>query len=138
MSTNFFSSLSGNFDYMSSMSGLIGDYASIKNGSYGSLMKSYVNKVGNKAALTAYRETGSTTVASEASDSGTAAISSSKTKTIPKSSFVDNIGGSKKSVSTDSYAKYKSSWLDDQLKQYDKDANKTTAADTSVSMDTTI
>ena len=32
MSTNFFSSLSGNFDYMSSMSGLIGDYASIKNG----------------------------------------------------------------------------------------------------------
>lgn len=137
MSTNFFSSLSGNFDYMSSMSGLIGDYASIKNGSYGSLMKSYVNKVGNKAALNAYRETGSTTVASDTSDS-TSAITSSKTRNIPKSSFVDNIGGSKKSVSTDSYAKYKSSWLDDQLKQYDKDANKTTAADTSVSMDTTI
>lgn len=137
MSTNFFSSLSGNFDYMSSMSGLIGDYASIKNGSYGSLMKSYVNKVGNKAALNAYRETGSTTVASDTSDS-TSAITSSKTRDIPKSSFVDNIGGSKKSVSTDSYAKYKSSWLDDQLKQYDKDANKTTAADTSVSMDTTI
>ena len=137
MSTNFFSSLSGNFDYMSSMSGLIGDYASIKNGSYGSLMKSYVNKVGNKAALNAYRETGSTTVASDTSDS-TSAITSSKTRDIPKSSFVDNIGGSKKSVSTDSYAKYKSSWLDDQLKKYDKVANKTTAADTSVSMDTTI
>lgn len=137
MSTNFFSSLSGNFDYMSSMSGLIGDYASIKNGSYGSLMKSYVNKVGNKAALNAYRETGSTTVASDTSDS-TSAITSSKTRDIPKSSFVDNIGGSKKTVSTDSYAKYKSSWLDDQLKQYDKDANKTTAADTSVSMNTTI
>ena len=106
MSTNFFSSLSGNFDYMSNMSGLIGDYASIKNGSYGSLMKSYVNKVGNKAALNAYRETGSTTVASDTSDS-TSAITSSKTRDIPKSSFVDNIGGSKKSVSTDSYAKYK-------------------------------
>ena len=63
MSTNFFSSLSGKFDYMSSMSGLIGDYASIKNGSYGSLMKSYVKKVGNKAALNAYRETGSTATA---------------------------------------------------------------------------
>ena len=41
-------------------------------------------------------------------------------------------------TTTDKYAKYKSSWLDDQLKQYDKDANKTTAADTSVSYDTTI
>ena len=53
MSTNFFSSLSGNFDYVSSMSGLLSDYSSIKNGSYGTLMKSYVNKVGNKAALNA-------------------------------------------------------------------------------------
>ena len=60
MSTNIFNSLSGSYNYMSDMSNLISDYASIKNGSYGSLMKSYVKKVGNQAALNAYRETGST------------------------------------------------------------------------------
>ncbi len=128
MSTNIFSSLSGNYDYMSSMSGLLGDYASIKNGSYGSLMKSYVNKVGNKAALNAYRETGSTTsVADTASSSSSSSSSASSTSTSTASS-----------VSTKNYEKYKSSWLDDQLKQYDKDANKTTAAETSVAYDTTI
>ena len=42
------------------------------------------------------------------------------------------------SETTDKYSKYKSSWLDNQLGQYDKDANKTTAADPSVSVDTTI
>ena len=126
MSTNFFSSLNGKFDYMSSMSGLLGDYASIKNGSYGSLMKSYVNKVGNKTALNAYRETGSTT---SVADTATSTSSSSSTSTASSASS---------SVSTKSYEKYKSSWLDNQLKQYDKDANKTTAADTSVAYDTTI
>ena len=147
MSTNFFSSLSGNFDYVSSMSGLLSDYSSIKNGSYGTLMKSYVNKVGNKTALNAYRETGSTTTGIE---STTASQVSKKTSTSNKSSFVDSLGhGSTTSSSekttktdatttTDKYAKYQSSWLDDQLKQYDKDANKTTAADTSVAYDTTI
>ena len=149
MSTNFFSSLSGSFDYVSSMSGLLNDYSTIKSGAYGSLMKSYVNKVGNKAALNAYRETGSTTTGTESVTN-----SSYSKKTVSKSSFLDdhlsNIGKSsetKESTSTDSastaastdkYAKYKSSWLDDQLKQYDKDANKTTAADTSVAMVTTI
>ena len=128
MSTNFFSSLSGSFDYISSMSSLIGDYSSIKNGSYGSLMKSYVNKVGNKAALNAYRETGSTTTGVEnaTSTSTSKASSSTTTKTATAS------------VSTSKYEKMKSSWLDDQLKQYDKDATKTTAAETSVSLDTTI
>ena len=147
MSTNFFSSLSGSFDYVSSMSGLLTDYSSIKSGAYGSLMKSYVNKVGNKAALNAYRETGSTTTGAES------VTSSSSSKSVSKSSFLDehfkNISKSSEtkessstdttsSAATDKYAKYKSSWLDDQLKQYDKDANKTTAADTSVAMDTTI
>ena len=163
MSTNFFSSLSGNFDYVSSMSGLLSDYSSIKNGSYGTLMKSYVNKVGNKAALNAYRETGSTTTGVE-STTGTSV--SKKSSSASKSSFLDSYlkdatavqEKSKTSESTgttstgtastttttetatssDKYAKYKSSWLDDQLKQYDKDANKTTAADTSVAYDTTI
>ncbi len=129
MSTNFFSSLSGSYDYVSSMSSLLGDYSSIKNGSYGSLMKSYVNKVGNKAALNAYRETGSTTTATES-------VTTGSTQKASSSSATSSTG--KTTISTDKYEKMKSSWLDDQLKQYDKDASKTTAADTSVSMDTTI
>ncbi len=129
MSTNFFSSLSGSFDYVSSMSSLIGDYTSIKNGSYGSLMKSYVNKVGNKAALNAYRETGSTTTAVESATSG---------NTKSASSTASSTSSATASISTSKYEKMKSSWLDDQLKQYDKDAKKTTAADTSVAYDTTI
>lgn len=158
MSTNFFSSLSGSYDYISSMSGLLSDYSTIKSGAYGSLMKSYVNKVGNGAALKAYQETGSTAT----TDSLTSGVSSSKTSA-KKNNFLDShlnsIGKetvetpktetktteassttntATASMSSDKYAKYKSSWLDDQLKQYDKDANKTTAADTSVSYDTTI
>lgn len=154
MSTNFFSSLSGSFDYVSSMSSLLSDYSAIKSGAYGSLMKSYVNKVGNKAALNAYRETGGTTTGADSISS------SSSSRSASKSNFLDDhfsnlakSGSTAKSESTassgvsdaestamsaDKYAKYKSSWLDDQLKQYDKDANKTTAADTSVSLDTTI
>lgn len=158
MSTNFFSSLSGQFDYNASMSSLLGDYNTIKSGAYGSLMKSYVGKVGNKAALKAYQETGSTTTGSD-----TATQTGSK-KSVSKSNFLDSYFSEKSKAATstkktetsaaaadtskdaaasttsaaDKYAKYKSSWLDDQLKQYDKDANKTTAADTSVSMDTTI
>ena len=127
MSTNFFSSLSGSYDYISSMSSLMSDYSSIKNGSYGSLMKSYVNKVGNKNALNAYRETGSTTTAT--------ATDSINTKSSTKTSSSTQ---STSTTTTDKYAKYKSSWLDDQLKQYDKDATKTTAADTSIAYDTTI
>ncbi len=156
MATNFFNSLSGSYDYISSMSSLVSDYSSIKNGSYGSLMKSYVNKVGNKNALNAYRETGSTASATESVRG-----SSGKKTIVSKSSFLDShlnsIGKSSESASstkksssatetssattttsTDKYAKYKSSWLDDQLKQYDKDATKTTAADTSIAYDTTV
>ena len=60
MSANIFSSLSGSYNYVNDMSNLLSDYSSIKNGSYGSLMKSYVKKVGNQNALDAYRKTGST------------------------------------------------------------------------------
>ncbi len=145
MSTDFFSSLNGKFDLNSSMSNLYGDYNTIKSGAYSTLMKSYVGKVGNKAALNAYRETGSTT--------GETAYTTKKSSA-SKSSFLDNYFSEKTEsqkkassdsaasatteTTTDKYSKYKSSWLDDQLKQYDKDANKTTAADTSVSVDTTI
>ncbi len=169
MSTNFFSSLSGKFDLNSSMSSLYGDYSQIKSGAYGTLLKSYVKKVGNGNALKAYQETGSTTTAADTSSTAT----SSSKKTSSKSSFLDShLAGVKNSgtvyqselikktgtdtataasdtaatqstteataTATDKYSKLKSSWLDDQLKQYDKDATKTTAADTSVSLDTTI
>lgn len=145
MSTNFFSSLNGKFDLNSSMSSLYGDYSTIKSGAYGNLMKAYVGKVGNKAALDAYRETGSTTT-------GEYSTTSKKTSA-SKSDFLDSYfsekseslkKASKEAASTasadttDKYSKYKSSWLDNQLGQYDKDANKTTAADPSVSVDTTI
>ena len=110
------------------MSNLISDYSSIKNGSYGSLMKSYVKKVGNQAALNAYRETGSTANVSVSDPAKTSASSSNKS-----TSKADTTA-----TTTDAYAKYKSSWLDNQLKQYEKDGSKTTAADTSVSLDTNI
>ena len=128
MSTNIFNSLSGSYNYMSDMSNLISDYASIKNGSYGSLMKSYGKKVGNQAALNAYRETGSTANVSVSDPDKTTdskkVTSTSTTKDTNK-------------VTSDKYEKFKSSWLDNQLKQYEKDGSKTTAADTSVSIDTT-
>ncbi|MEE3495638.1 MAG: hypothetical protein VZR06_10790 [Butyrivibrio sp.] len=128
MGTNIFNSLSGSYNYMSDMSNLISDYSSIKNGSYGTLMKSYVKKVGNRAALDAYKETGSTANVSVSDPAKTAdtkkAASTSSTKDTTK-------------ISADKYEKYKSSWLDNQLKQYEKDGSKTTAANTSVSVDTT-
>ena len=128
MSTNFFSSLSGSYNYLSDMSNLISDYSSIKNGSYGSLMKSYVKKVGNQAALNAYRETGSTANVSVSEPASSTSKDSSKS-----TAKVDST-----TTSTDAYAKYRSNWLDNQLKQYEKDGSKTTAADTSVSLDTTV
>ena len=146
MSTDFFSSLNGKFDLNSSMSNLYGDYNTIKSGAYSTLMKSYVGKVGNKAALNAYRETGSTTTGETAYTTKKSSASKSnfldnyfseKTESQKKASG-DSAASATTETTTDKYSKYKSSWLDDQLKQYDKDANKTTAADTSVSVDTTI
>lgn len=126
---NIFSSLSGSYNYINDMSSLLSDYSSIKNGSYGSLLKSYVGKVGNKNALDAYRETGSTTTATEEITTKKSTSTNTSTSASTSSSEI---------TTADKYAKYKSSWLDDQLKQYDKDANKTTAADTSVAMNTTV
>ncbi|MCR5671468.1 MAG: hypothetical protein K6G10_10720 [Butyrivibrio sp.] len=135
MSTNFFSSLSGKFDLNSSMSNLYGDYNTIKSGAYSTLMKSYVNKVGNKAALQAYQKDGTTaTTGSKEVSENTYA----KKSVVHKKNFLDDYGKGTDTDTGSKYEKYKSSWLDDQLKQYDKDATKTTAADTSVSVDTTI
>ncbi|WP_024866739.1 hypothetical protein [Butyrivibrio sp. FCS014] len=93
MSTNFFSSLSGKFDLNASMSSLYGDYNTIKSGAYGSLMKSYVNKVGNKSALNAYRETGSTATVADTASNSTSTASSTTTKSsssAKKSNFLDS------------------------------------------------
>ena len=154
MSTNFFSSLSGNYDYFSSMTGLLGDYNTIKSGAYSTLMKSYVGKVGNGAALKAYQETGSTTAAGDTGKTNGSnfldsyfkdkttvtekASASDKTSSADKTSASTSTTGTTETVTADKYAKYKSSWLDNQLSQYNKDASKTTAADTAVSVDTTI
>ena len=149
MSTNFFSSLNGKFDLNSSMSNLYGDYNTIKSGAYGSLMKSYVNKVGNKAALNAYRDSGSTTTGEVTSSKKSSASKtgfldgyfsekSQSLKKTAKESVSSETASSAEASSSDKYSKYKSSWLDSQLKQYDKDGGKTTAADPSVSVDTTI
>jgi hypothetical protein len=89
VSTNFFSSLNGKFDLNSSMSSLYGDYNQIKSGAYGSLMKSYVNKVGNKSALKAYQETGSTTTAADSSSTGSVSTTSKKSSA-SKSNFLDS------------------------------------------------
>jgi len=89
VSTNFFSSLNGKFDLNSSMSSLYGDYNQIKSGAYGSLMKSYVKKVGNKSALKAYQETGSTTTAADNSSSSATTASTKKSST-SKSNFLDS------------------------------------------------
>ena len=127
------------------MSSLYGDYSTIKSGAYGNLMKSYVGKVGNKAALDAYRETGSTTTGEVSTTSKKSSASKSdfldsyfseKSESLKKTSKEEANAAS--TDTTDKYSKYKSSWLDNQLGQYDKDANKTTAADPSVSVDTTI
>jgi len=128
MSANIFDSLSGSYNYLSDMSNLISDYSSIKNGSYGSLMKSYVKKVGNQAALNAYRETGSTANVSVSDPQKT----SDSQKTSSSSASKETTA-----VTADKYEKFKSTWLDNQLKQYEKDGSKTTSADTSISVDTT-
>ncbi|MBR0165009.1 MAG: hypothetical protein IJQ12_10085 [Lachnospiraceae bacterium] len=70
--------------------------AQIKNGSYGKLLKAYVKKVGNKAALEAYRKTGSTTVtASSITGTDTENDTAQQTqlpakKVIPRSTFLDD------------------------------------------------
>ena len=131
MSTNFFSSLNGKFDLNSSMSSLYGDYNQIKSGAYGSLMKSYVNKVGNKSALKAYQETGSTTTAADSSSSTTTA-STKKTST-SKSNFLDSHFSSIKNSGT-----YTKSELLKKLKEEENSqpaASETTAG---TNLDTTV
>ena len=96
--SSLFSSMSGSYNAAADFSSIISQRSQIKNGSYGKLMKAYVNKVGNKTALDAYRKTGTT---ASASDVMTTKDTSEKTK---KKGFLDNhlsnIGKSGSSSST--------------------------------------
>ena len=96
--SSLFSSMNGSYNAAADFSSIISQRSQIQNGSYGKLMKAYVNKVGNKTALNAYRNTGTT---ASASDVMTTKNTSEKTK---KKGFLDthlsNIGKSGSSSST--------------------------------------
>ena len=107
--SNMFSSLNGKYNAANDMSNVIAQRSQIQSGSYGKLMKAYVGKVGNKAALNAYRETGSTAT-SVTEVSGASETSASKST-------------SAKSVQADKaakYASYKSGYLDSHLSSIGK------------------
>lgn len=172
--SSLFNSLSGNYNAANDMSNIIRQRSEIQSGSYGKLMKAYVGKVGNKAALNAYRESGSTasSVTDLKDNKETASVSTSKTST-PKTSFLDQHfskistgyksratadgtsfldkhlngdvkkteGEVKETTNTedaDKYSTMRSSWLDNQLNTYNKEANKQTAADPSIAIATTV
>ena len=63
--SSLFSSMSGGYNAAADFSSIISQRSQIKSGSYGKLMKAYVNKVGNKTALDAYRKTGTTANAND-------------------------------------------------------------------------
>lgn len=107
--SNLFSSLNGSYNASNDMSSVIAQRSQIQSGSYGKLMKAYVGKVGNKAALDAYRETGTTAKsvtevsgASEKSDSGSTSAKSVQADKASK------------------YASYKSDFLDSHLSSIGK------------------
>ena len=134
MSTNFFSSLSGKFDLNASMSSLYGDYSQIKNGSYGTLMKSYVKKVGNGSALKAYQENGTTASVTGSTSSSESSTSTTTKKTAAKSNFLDSHLSSIKSSGT-----YTKSELLQKLKDQDNAATQqATEATAGANLDTTI
>ena len=123
-------SLNGSYNATQDMYNVAKQRSQIQNGSYGMLMKSYVNKVGNKNALKAYQETGGIT------NEETSVNPVKKTQNTTKTSFLDdhfkNISkktetnkteGSVTKVTDDKYDKFKSSFLDDRLKTYDNKAN---------------
>ena len=63
--SSLFSSMSGGYNAAADFSSIISQRSQIKSGSYGKLMRAYVNKVGNKTALDAYRKTGTTANAND-------------------------------------------------------------------------
>ncbi|MBR0091163.1 MAG: hypothetical protein IJP92_05650 [Lachnospiraceae bacterium] len=106
--SSLFSSLNGKYNAANDMAALSAQRSQITSGSYGKLMKAYVGKVGNKAALNAYRSSGSTVNsatdlnADTASTAQTSSVSSKKT--VARSNFLDShlssIGKTKQSSAT--------------------------------------
>ena len=98
--SSLFSSMSGGYNAAADFSSIISQRSQIKNGSYGKLMKAYVNKVGNKTALDAYRKNGTT---ANANDIVSTKDTTDKNK---KKGFLDNhlsnIGKTSSSASTSS------------------------------------
>ena len=117
--------MNGSYNAASDMASLAAQRSQITSGSYGKLMKAYVGKVGNKAALNAYRSTGSTVnsatdingAGSAASSSTTASVTSKKT--VARSSFLDshlsNIGKTKQSSTTAAGKSYLDSYLNGKI-----------------------
>ena len=141
--SSLFSSLNGKYNAANDMANLSAQRSQITSGSYGKLMKAYVGKVGNKAALNAYRSSGTTVnsatdLNADTKSTATSATSSvSSKKSAARSNFLDNhlssIG-----KANEKYAGIKNSWLDDHLKSYDESATVQTAANTSVAIDTAV
>ena len=107
--SSLFSSMSGGYNAAADFSSIISQRSQIKNGSYGKLMKAYVNKVGNKTALDAYRKNGTT---ANANDIVSTKDTTDKNK---KKGFLDNhlasIGKPKTSATTASGKSYLDSYL---------------------------
>ena len=117
--SSMFSSLNGSYNAANDMAALSAQRSQITSGSYGKLMKAYVGKVGNKAALDAYRTTGTTaksvTEVSGASDTSAASSTSATSKYAI---------GSKAAK----YAAYKSDYLDNHLSSIAKTKQSSTTA----------
>ena len=115
--SSLFSSLNGKYNAANDMAALSAQRSQITSGSYGKLMKAYVGKVGNKAALDAYRSTG-TTVNSATEISGSSATSAASSAT---SKYAVGSKAAK-------YAAYKSDYLDNHLSSIAKTKQSSTTA----------
>lgn len=158
-----------NTNYAANMTSLIAQRSQITNGSYARLLRAYVKRVGNKAALDAYRSTGSTISSPSELDGENSSSSSTVTvpkKKIPRSTFLDDHlksisktavssttaagksfldkhlkaleGGTDTASANERYAAMRSTWLDDHLKSYTRNAIVQTAANYSVAVDVAV
>lgn len=118
--SSMFSSLNGSYNAASDMSSVISQRSQIQSGSYGKLMKAYVAKVGNQAALNAYRSTGTTVQNASQLSTGTSSTTSAAGS------------GAQATTTAGKYAKYKSNFLDSHLSHIgNPQASRATAAGTS-------
>ena len=108
-----------NTNYAANMASLIAQRSQITNGSYARLLRAYVKKVGNKAALDAYRSTGSTISSPSELDgesSSSSSVINTPKKTIPRSTFLDDHLKSISKTAVSSTTAAGKSFLDKHLK----------------------